>query len=121
MAQDEQDSFIMYQEDKDSRWAKFLPNGTAPDAKEKKLLHQLECCEEEIFLNRKHITMEELIKAMKSSTPNLTTNNNTPKILPHLNPKLTAYRKKLEEKEALEKEDEEDEKDKDDEEEKTDE
>ena len=112
MAQDEQDSFILYQEDKDSRWAKFLPNGTAPDAKEKKLLHQLECCEEEICLNRKHRTMEELIKALKSSTPNPTTNNNTPKILPHLNPKLTAYRKKLEEKEALEKEDEEDEEDK---------
>ena len=29
MAQDEQDSFIMYQEDKDSRWAKFLSNGVS--------------------------------------------------------------------------------------------
>lgn len=35
--------------------------------------------------------MEEIIKAIKSSTTNPTTNNNTPKILPHLNPKLTAY------------------------------
>ena len=65
--------------------------------------------------------MEEIIKAIKSSTTNPTTNNNTPKILPHLNPKLTAYRKKLEEKEALEKEDQEDQEDKNDEEEETDE
>ena len=111
MAQEDQDSFILYQEDKDSRWAKFLPTGTAPDAKEKKLLHQLECCEEEVCQNQKHRTMEEIIKAIKSSTTNPTTNNNTPKILPHLNPKLTAYRKNLEEKEALKKEDEEDEED----------
>ena len=43
------------------------------------------------------------------------------KILPHLNPKLTAYRKKLEEKEALEKEDQEDQEDQEDEEDEKDE
>ena len=94
------------------RWAKFLPNGTAPDAKERKLLHQLECCEEEVCLNQKTRTIEEIAEALKAAKSNpSTTNNNKTKIMPHLNPLLTAYRKN---REAMEKKDEEEENDEED-------
>ena len=92
--------------------AKFLPNGTVPDANERKLLHQLECCEEEVCLNQKTRTIEEIAKALKAAKTNPSiTNNNKTQIMPHLNPLLTAYRKN---KEAMEKKDEKEEDDEED-------
>ena len=84
-------------EDQNSRWTKYLKKDTVVD---KKSLHIIECCEDEICPNSKlPKTMPQLIASMKAEK-NKKEDSSPPtkKILPHLHPLVTEFRRSLQQK-----------------------
>ena len=84
-------------EDQNSRWTKYLKEDTVVG---KKSLHIIECCEDEVCPNSKiPKTMPQLIASMKAEK-NKKQDSSPPKkkILPHLHPLVTEYRRSLQQK-----------------------
>ena len=91
----DQDFSNVDQEDQNSRWAKYLPKDDTPMTPEgRKLVHRLECCDDEICSKyTTHRDWPEIIRDIKAAKEKEEVKVEK-RILPHLNPILTHARKR---------------------------